>query len=536
MTKEGRENLLLAALAVSVAAHVGLMFAARSVVMTHVDRSALKAVRREAMRADKFVARPDPVSIDVVKDLKAAKDAPVVDASGDATAKPAAPETVATEEPVKEDPAKVSPVETIAPAESPAFFAVEPVGAGDDISRPPEMGIETPELKLVATAPVARLASGSGIQVPAFEAPAVAPPQVAAPAATLPRKDDSSGKEPEFVPKEEVFATVDEKIVEAEKKAVRTLLDAEGVNDASAVVDMKASSVSSDGWTYFKVEFSPKKDLVAVPKDIVILIDASGSIGNDRLASCRAAARRILRSCTNTGDRFNLVAFRNRFQYAFNSWRECDKESFERADKWLSNLAAHGRTDVFASIRSVLTLPRNPKRPLIALVVTDGDANEGVKETADILSRFTALNDGLVSVYMYGVKGSANRKLIDVLTRGNRGESFIFGGMRWNAGSGIESLSERFRDPVMSDFRIVFPSALRAEAYPRLLRNLYRGGTVEIFGRVPAGTTEVSFSLKGLNGSDAYEGFFRLPLASSAKDPSLPDAWEKERALDMLLH
>ena len=536
MTKEGRENLLLAALAVSVAAHVGLMFAARTAVMTHVDRSSLKAVRREAMKADRFVARPDPVSMDVVKDLKAAKDAPVVDANGDAAAKPPAPESVASEAPVKEDPAQMAPIETIAPVESPASFVVEPVGAGEDVSRPPEMGIETPELKLVATAPSVRLASGSGIQVPAFEAPSVAPPQVAAPAATLPKKDaDAAKKEPEFVPKEEVLSTVDERVVEAEKKAVRTLLDADGVRDASATVDMKMSAATAGGWTYFKVEVSPKRDLVAVPKDIVILIDASGSIGNDRLSSCRAAARRILRSCTNTGDRFNLVAFRNRFQYAFNSWRECDRASFERADKWLSNLAAHGRTDVFASIRSVLTLPRDPKRPLIALVVTDGDANEGVKETADILSRFTALNDGLVSVYMYGVKGSANRKLIDVLTRGNRGESFIYGGLRWKAGSGIESLSERFRDPVLTDLRVIFTAASRAEAYPRLLRNLYRGDAVTLVGRVPKGVDEVAFSLKGLNGADTYEAFFKVPLGKIATSQDVVSEWSAERAIDAKL-
>ena len=61
---------------------------------------------------------------------------------------------------------------------------------------------------------------------------------------------------------------------------------------------------------------------------------------------------------------------------------------------------------MFSTISSVLTLPRDPGRPLIALVVTDGEANAGVSDTGAILSKFTALNDGLVSVYMYGVKTS----------------------------------------------------------------------------------------------------------------------------------
>ena len=273
-----------------------------------------------------------------------------------------------------------------------------------------------------------------------------------------------------------------------------------------------------------------------MPKDVVILIDASGSIGDDRLKSCRKAARAILRSCTNTGDRFNLVAFRDRFSYAFPSWQECSADSFDKGDKWLSRLAAHGRTDVFATISSVLTLPRDPARPLIALVVTDGDANAGVSGTAEILSKFSALNDGLVSVYMYGVKKSANRELIDVLTRGNRGESFVYDGWRWNAGSGIEALSERFRDPVVTDLRVIFPASSTAEAYPSLLKNVYRGNNVDIFGRVEGRPEEVAFSLRGLAGSVPYEGFFRLPLTGSGSDESLPELWRQEREIDLKLH
>jgi hypothetical protein len=261
------------------------------------------------------------------------------------------------------------------------------------------------------------------------------------------------------------------------------------------------------------------------------VIDGSGSIGKDRFSGCRRVAKKIMRSCMNSGDRFNLVVFRNAFSYAFNSWRDCDAASFAAGDAWLNRQTAHGRTDVFSTISSVLTLPRDPKRPLVALVVTDGDANSGVSDTADILSQFTSLNDGLVSVYMYGVKSSANRELIDVLTHGNRGESFIFEGWRWNAGEGLEELSTRFRDPVLSDIRVIFAADTKAEAYPLLLKNLYRGETLSFVGRVPVNTKELAFSLRGLNGPEAYEGFFRLPFATAPSDPSIVSAWTEEKGI-----
>ena len=339
-----------------------------------------------------------------------------------------------------------------------------------------------------------------------------------------------------FVPSEEVYEKVDEKVVAEEKAAVKELVSSDAAEELVKFVNPVMTSQIRDGWTYFRVMVSPRRSLETVPKDLVILVDASGSIGKTRMESIRSATRKLLRSSTNSGDRFNLVAFRDRYSYAFRTWQECTQPSFDAAERWIGKLAAHGRTDVFATIRSVLTLPRTPSRPLIALVVTDGDANEGVSDTAEIISRFTALNDGLVSVYMYGVRSSANRELIEVLTRGNRGESMIYDGWLRGAGSGMEGFSERFRDPVLSDIRVIFATGTRAEAYPRRLRNLYRGGTLSFVGRVPAGTSKVSFSLRGLNGDKAFEGFFDMPVASAAgKDDSIADDWEEERKVDAKL-
>ena len=298
---------------------------------------------------------------------------------------------------------------------------------------------------------------------------------------------------------------------------------------------MSATSAASGGWAYFKLKLSPGDGLRSVPKDVVVLFDASASIANDRLRSCREAAREALRACMNTGDRFNLVAFRDDFEYAFRMWRPCDAAAYADADKWMEGLAAHGRTDVFGSIASVLKLPRDATRPLIAFVITDGDANSGVSATSRIISRFTALNDGLVSIYMYGVKKTANRELIDILTHGNRGEGFIYGGDRAQAGSAIGAMAAEFRDPVVSDLRMIFTAQSRAEAYPVRLKNLYRGQSVEVTGRVPEGVNEVAFSLKGLNGAKACEGFFKVDLSAAKFDPSLPAAWERERRADAAL-
>ena len=544
MTDERRQDVLIVALIVSVIVHVALMVLIKPQVMTHVSSVANRARERGPMTVKERPDAAEPVQMEVVRDVDAVRESPEAVAEDllPAVATEAAPEvapSVATPDVTPDASVMPKPEIEVAPFLSEKIHVESGLSSVTTPVVAEKVALSAP--LPVAVAPTVNPAQESAAEeLPMFTAPTFTPTLAdqeiaAAPEVPAAAEEKLNEAAKSFTPPEEVLATVDERIVEDEKSAVRQLLDVRDAQELEKFVGIAANSAAAGDWTYFRVRVNPRANLATVPKDVVVLLDASGSIGDDRLKSCRAAARSILRTCTNTGDRFNLVAFRDRFSYAFKSWQGCDQEGFARADKWLNSLAAHGRTDVFSVIRSVLTLPRDPKRPLIALVVTDGDANTGVSETAQILSKFTALNDGLISVYMYGVKGSANRELIDVLTHGNRGESFIYGGYRWKAGSAIETLSERFRDPVLSDLRVVFSADSQAEAYPRRLRNLYRGEVVDIVGRIPKGQTQVAFSIKGLNGAKPYEGFFRIDLTTASFDETLPGTWSDEAEIDRKL-
>lgn len=526
MTRERKQDCVLAALAVSVVLHAALMALVRPQVLARIAAAAPRTPRTIVVRDAPPSAPSDVFALP--PDVAPEKGAPAADADG---------------LPVPAAPSRVFEAEAAAVLSGVSFDLPD----ADLPETVPERTFsprvfETREIAVPLVMPAARISPAPGAPPPAPEgvsvvfcdvpAPAPSAPPDAELAAFVPAPEETPAREPSFRPIADVMRDVDERVVAAEKDAVRDLLNVRGARDLAPCVEMDVASASSAGWTYVRVTFRATRALATMPKDVVVLLDASGSIGNDRLSSCRAAARKILRSCTNTDDRFNLVAFRDRYAYAFPAWRACDRSAFEAADRWLSGLAAHGRTDVFATIRSVLTLPRDPARPLVAMVVTDGDATAGVRETEEILSRFTRLNDGLVSVYLYGVKATANRELLELLACGNRGESFVFDGRRWHAGDGLETLAARFRAPVLSDVRLVFPSDRPVEAYPRLLRNLYEGGEVSFCGRVPSGVPSVSFSLRGLGRDGAYEGFFTVDPAAARFDAGLPAAWAAASGLD----
>ena len=549
-SRSGHGDLLLAAIVISLVAHALLMFFAAPHVMSRTVNSALevKRSRHPPMAVKRFDGDPlrEHRKTEPKMDVPAPREAPTVASVGGAV--PAAADSSERAIPV-DLPSIAMPEVLSGPADAVMELPKPSVPDVANVETGPEAGFSMPMSAPAAPsvsdgiAPAPSGAEESFIPTPGAVAPEpvftlndVSIGETKAETAMAGIEPANSAPKVDYVFDNKVLDTVNEGFVEKEKAAVRELLAVPDAAPAESAVNCRFAACidpADPKWRYFKVTFTPKTgvdSLPVVPKDMVILIDASGSIGKDRLRNCRNVAKSILRSCLNSGDRFNLVAFRNSFSYAFREWRECDAPSFEAADGWLSKLTAHGRTDVFSVIRSVLTLPRDPTRPLIALVVTDGDANAGISDTAEILSRFTKLNDGLVSVYMYGVKKEANRELIELLTRGNRGESFIHTGFRWLSGDNLEQLAKAFRDPILTDLRLVFAAGSEAEVYPRLLKNLYRGGRVELCGRCPAQVKSLVFTLKGLSGAKAFESLYKLDFASAQpSSQSLPAEWREGR-------
>ena len=327
------------------------------------------------------------------------------------------------------------------------------------------------------------------------------------------------------VPPAPEASSVDEKVVAQEKEAVRTLRDETTTQGKPFDENVKfALGAFVDPLNpkekYFHIRMSSRDDkpLPVISKDIVFLLDASGSIANDRLKNTRKAISKALR-LLNTGDRFNVIAFRDKFTYAFPevAWKDVDAKSLEPADDWMMRLTAHGQTDVFGTLRSILAMPRDPSRPVVALVVTDGEATSGMTRSAEIVSRFNALNGGLIAIYMYGVKENANAYLMDMVTRGSRGSWYRHEGMRWTSADGIPALAKKFERPVLTDLSVLFSSSSRAEVYPQLVSHLCADEPIEIWGKCPADQQELVFSIRGLNASTVYESVFRLDLGKAAK-------------------
>ncbi|MFO7937096.1 MAG: VWA domain-containing protein [Kiritimatiellia bacterium] len=283
---------------------------------------------------------------------------------------------------------------------------------------------------------------------------------------------------------------------------------------------------------YFRIGIQPRTDksIPVVPKDILWVQDVSASMTEERLRFCRKALHTAM-STMNPKDRFNIIAFRDKFESCFPGWSELTPESRKKATDFISSMRSFGQTDVFGSLRSLLKYERDPLRPMIAFVVTDGKPTIGLTGSSKIIASFSELNSGLMSVYMYGTHKKANDYLLDMLTYCNRGKAVILDGSRWDIPQSMLTVVNAFRDPVLGDISVTFSSESRSEVYPRKTSNLYKEQQIQLIGICPAGTEELVFQVRGLAAGKGYDSVFRLNIKKHGKSGSrlLKEHWARQK-------
>lgn len=309
------------------------------------------------------------------------------------------------------------------------------------------------------------------------------------------------------------------------------------VDDRLAVSLQTYKGSASEGRIYFRLAIVPRTDrgMAALPKDIVFVQDASASLAEERLYFCRRALSEAVAQI-GPQDRFNIIAFNDRVFRCFPDWVSPNPETINTATQFMSDLRSEGETDLYASLREILNMPRDPLRPIIAFVVTDGRPTVGQTESSRIIAEITRLNNGTISIFAFGTHSRANTYLLDMLTYCNRGATRIIHGGRWDIPTGMRALLADIRDPVMHDIRFSFDAASGADVHPRLTSNLYNDRPLELFGACPIENTELVFQLRGQAGDSAYDAIFKLDLSKDGRsgNSSIRERWAWQKMYSLI--
>lgn len=308
--------------------------------------------------------------------------------------------------------------------------------------------------------------------------------------------------------------------------------------DKSLSVALKLySSPADDTHDYYQIDIvrRPESPLPIMPKDVVFIQDVSGSIGRKRMDACKVALKSALYHTLRIGDRFTIFAFRDFTLTPAASWMTFDSTSRTKTDTFIDSLRARGNTDIFSLLSQDLpTLDRHPNRPLIAIIITDGEATAGVTETTKIIGEFTRLNQGNIAIYTFNAK-RFDPYFLDMLCYSNRGENISSSGNPEKVSEELQPIFDKIRNPVMKDISLSFDSNSASEIHPKKLTHLFADRYLTVYGRVPKSTEMISCQLTGQSSNRDYDAIFQFNLRDATKtDENLRYQWAKRAMFDML--
>ncbi len=286
---------------------------------------------------------------------------------------------------------------------------------------------------------------------------------------------------------------------------------------------------------YFRLEVVPKAgvDLPVAPRDVVFVLDASKSMGQERFAQARQVMADAIAALPGE-DRFTILAFQSRPSWWRARLQRSTPANRRAAAAWVSALKAGGRTDLYAGLAPALAGIEQGTRPVVVLLCSDGRPTAGERDSRVLINELTAKLGGRASIFAYGAGGNVNRYLLDLLTYRNRGAAG-FGSRPQDMRPGLAAMERSVREPVYLFPEIIVGGAPPDSVYPRPLPDIYTGRATRVWGRLAPGTAHLGVQLLGWSQGQPREILAEVPVSEARPaGRELAQAWAQQRLLHLV--
>ncbi|MHC1784067.1 MAG: VIT domain-containing protein [Anaerolineaceae bacterium] len=309
-----------------------------------------------------------------------------------------------------------------------------------------------------------------------------------------------------------------------------------GTAEAFHLISYRDPGDSADPDGYFLALLAPRPALgeVTLAKDLILVLDRSGSMDGEKIRQAKSAVSYILRYL-NANDRFQIITFSSELDQFASGLQPAIE--VERAQDWVSGISAAGSTDINRALLEAAAAA-DKERPTFVIFLTDGLPTEGVQDTQSILDNFARVSGSNLRLFSFGVGYDVDTMLLDSISRDNHGLStYIREGQ--NLDEELSTFYARISTPVLTDVSLTFDGITVMDIYPSPLPDLFAGNQVVILGRYARGG-EVDVTLSGeVNGEIqrmVFEGisFDRDSREAKVQASSLPRLWATRRIGDLL--
>lgn len=216
-----------------------------------------------------------------------------------------------------------------------------------------------------------------------------------------------------------------------------------------------------------------------VPKDVVFLMDTSGSQQGEPLVKSKELMRRFINGL-NPNDTFTIIDFANTAKALSVAPLANTAENRQKALAYIEQLQANGGTELLNGVQAVMNFPAAESGRLRSVVlITDGyigNENEVISQVQRSLKPGNRL-------YSFGVGSSVNRFLLNRLAEVGRGTSMVI-----RQDEPTQDLVEKFlteiNNPVLTNIEMVWEGGgEKPEIYPLVAPDLFANQPLVLFGR-----------------------------------------------------
>jgi Ca-activated chloride channel family protein len=261
---------------------------------------------------------------------------------------------------------------------------------------------------------------------------------------------------------------------------------------------------------YFMMLVSPRIEstMTRVPRDLVLVLDTSGSMSDLKMSQAKLALKQLLKQL-KPDDRFGLVSFATAVRTYQDTLQKADAEQLERAEKWVTDLRPGGGTAIKPALDTALNFREaDEARSFTVVFFTDGQPTVDERNPAQIVKGIVAKNTANTRIFTFGVGDDVNAAMLDQLADATRAASTYV-----RPAEDIEqkatALATKISNPVLTNLRLTSTNVRLLEVYPQQLPDLFQGSQLVLFGRFQ-GSGPAVVTLTGKVGKE--EKTFEYPV------------------------
>ncbi len=280
-----------------------------------------------------------------------------------------------------------------------------------------------------------------------------------------------------------------------------------------------------------------------LPKDIVFVLDDSGSMSwDDKIIQAKDALKWILNKLSSQ-DRFNIVNFDSSVRCFSNNLENADETKVTEAIDYVDSIKANGGTNINDALLKACDLFKTleeTSRPRIIFFLTDGQATVGTTDTESILSNVNNANiEGGVdaSIYVFGVGYDVNTHLLDQLANNNHGER-VYVDPDESIESKLIELYSKIQNPLLTQISIDVSGKIETyDIYPKTISNLYAGSEIVLVGKYTLSDSDeedVKVKVQAMKGENIIELNYNFSLESDDTKSFIPRIWATRRIGELM--